>query len=118
MTDAPSYRVDVVAAAAVSSTIVLLHGVVTIVPSPNCHAGPSCVKPAAHLTLEFVRTRSTPNSALAMVTTDARGRYRVSLAPGTWMVKGIQGQIATPTKIAVRPVRTMTRNFTVSSGML
>jgi hypothetical protein len=108
--------VGVVAAATVSSALVLLHGVVTIAPSPSCHAGPRCTKPAAHFTLTFFRTRSTPDSALAMATTDARGRYSVALAPGTWIVRGIQGQAAIPTRIFVRPVRALTRNFTVSSG--
>ena len=68
--------------------------------------------------MEFVRVHPTPNSALAMATTDAHGRYSVSLASGAWTVKGIQGQTATPTVILVRPVRTMVRNFTVSSGMV
>lgn len=103
-----------VAAATAASAIVLIHGLVTLTPAPGCHV--DCTKPAAHVTLQFVRTKAIPGSALATATTDARGRFQVSLAPGTWTVTGMQGQTATPARIVVRAVRSMTVKLRLDRG--
>lgn len=94
-----------------------LYGTVRLRPGmPVCVAGTSCTRPAARFRLVFVRDgRRVP------VTTDARGRYRVRLAAGRYLVRGGAG--VTP-KRGLQP-RTVTapsgrfakRDFTYDAGI-
>jgi hypothetical protein len=104
-----SYRVNVVAAAA-STLVVVLHGLVTAAPA-SCPSAAPCAKPAAHVLLMFTRTSVTRGGALKQVWTDARGRYSTQLVPGTWTVQAVQAFKTTPGKISVAPVRSRVLNF-------
>ena len=105
----------VAAATAAPPALVVLQGFVSIGPtSAACIGKPSCVKPAGHALLEF--TRASPSS-LAMAETDARGHYRLLIAPGTWMVRANKGLGTRPAKFIVRRVRAQTRNFRLDSGV-
>lgn len=99
-----------VAAAAASTLVVALHGLVTAAPA-TCPKAAPCAKPAAHVLLMFTRTSATKDGALKMVWTDARGRYSTELVPGTWLVQAVKAFKTTPGKIAVRAVATRTLNF-------
>ena len=60
-----------------------VQGVVTIGPTqPVCQIGVPCSKPAANVELVFMRP-----SVKKSVRTDARGRYSVRLARGTYTVE-------------------------------
>jgi hypothetical protein len=82
-----------------------LYGLVMRGPTkPVCSSQESCSEPAAHLRVRFVRSGRVSSTAV----TDARGRYRVRLAPGLYKVKvvgipasGIGGRI-TPASVRVR----------------
>src|SRR5207302_324995 len=99
---------------AVAAAYVLLHGLVTIGPtSPACESKPVvCSKPAVHALIEFTQAH-----ALAMATTDARGRYSLRIVSGTWRVEITAGIRTTPNKVVVYPAATETRNFKVDSGI-
>jgi hypothetical protein len=102
--------VSVVAAAA-STVVVALHGLVTVSPA-TCPTAAPCAKPAAHVMLEFTRTPPTLGGALKMVWTDARGRYSMQLVPGIWTVQATGAIKTVPGKISVlRTVRSRTLNF-------
>lgn len=59
-----------------------LRGTVTRGPIvPVCAVGKPCDAPAAKVVLVFRRA-----GRVARTTTDAKGRYRVALAPGTWTI--------------------------------
>jgi hypothetical protein len=59
-----------------------LRGTVTRGPiTPVCRVGTPCEAPAAKVVLVFRR-----EGRVARTTTDAKGRYRIALAPGTWAV--------------------------------
>jgi hypothetical protein len=61
-----------------------LFGTVTRAPTmPVCIAGQTCSKPAAGVTLTFVRGGVTAKS----VVTGAQGQYRIQLPPGTYTVR-------------------------------
>ena len=61
-----------------------LHGTVMRGPTmPVCMVDLPCTEPAAGALLVFARR----DRVAARVRTDARGRYRVSLAPGLYTVK-------------------------------
>ena len=63
-----------------------LSGVVMIGPTPGpCMANEPCSRPAADVDLEFVRS----GQSAIRVTTDQDGRYKVSLAPGTYQVRAV-----------------------------
>lgn len=49
--------------------------------TPVCRAGTPCTAPAAHVVVVFRR-----NGHAIRTRTDARGRYRIVLAPGTWQI--------------------------------
>lgn len=49
--------------------------------TPVCRVGTPCEAPAAKVVLVFRR-----EGRVARTTTDAKGRYRVALAPGTWTI--------------------------------
>jgi hypothetical protein len=93
--------------------LTLLHGAVRIGPTtPVCRADVPCDKPAAHVTLTFTR-----RAAHVRVTTDARGRYHVRLAPGTWTVRASAGMRMTPVRIVVPRATTAARNFSIDTGI-
>ena len=52
--------------------------------TPVCHAGTPCSRPAAGLTLEFLRA----GVVRGQVTTAADGTYRIALAPGLYTLRG------------------------------
>lgn len=71
-----------VAPASAALAVTGLHGAVTRGPtSPVCRIGAPCSAPAARTLLVFRRL-----GVVVRVETDARGRYRVALAAGTWAV--------------------------------
>ncbi len=93
--------------------LTLLHGAVRIGPTtPVCRAGVPCDRPAAHITLTFTR-----RAAHVRVTTDARGRYHVRLAAGTWAVRANAGMRMTPVRISVPHAITAVRNFSIDTGI-
>jgi hypothetical protein len=60
-----------------------LAGTVLVSPaSPVCRAGSSCTRPARGLTLVFVREGHAEQTK-----TDAKGHYRIQLAPGAYRVR-------------------------------
>jgi len=90
-----------------------VHGTVRIGPTtPVCRTGVPCSKPAAHLLLSFgrgqwhVQTRS-----------DALGRYRVRLAPGTWTLTTRVGIRPTPISFVVPQAPSATRDFSIDTGI-
>lgn len=102
---------SVVAAAAAASTVVVaLHGLVTAAPA-TCPTAAPCAKPAAHVLLMFTRTSVTRGGALKQVWTDAHGRYSTELVSGTWTVQAVQAFKTSPGRISVAPVRSRTLNF-------
>ncbi|MGZ4387895.1 MAG: carboxypeptidase-like regulatory domain-containing protein [Gaiellaceae bacterium] len=71
-----------VCSAAGGTTTSGLRGTVTRGPIvPVCKVGEPCDAPAAKVVLVFRR-----NGQVARTTTDAKGRYRIALAPGTWAI--------------------------------
>jgi hypothetical protein len=93
--------------------LVLLHGAVRIGPTtPVCRAGVPCSKPAAHVVLTFSR-----GTSRVRVTTDARGRYRVRIAAGTWTVRANAGMRIAPVRIVVPRAETAVRNFAIDTGI-
>jgi hypothetical protein len=65
-----------------------LYGTVRVQPgTPTCVAGTSCAKPAAGFRLVFLRE----GRRIAAATTDVRGRYRVRLAAGRYVVRAAEG---------------------------
>jgi hypothetical protein len=61
-----------------------LYGTVRVHPgTPVCRAGTSCTRPAAGFRLVFVRNGAPAGRATA----DDRGRYRIRLAPGRYLVR-------------------------------
>ena len=91
--------------ALLAAATVLVHGVVTIGP-------PTPARPAGHVVLEFTQA-----SKIRMATTDARGRYSVSLSPGTWHVAATRGVRTTPARFIVRRVTAQRRDFALDSGL-
>lgn len=97
-------------AAAASTVVVALHGLVTAAPA-TCPTAAPCAKPAAHVLLMFTRTSVTKDGALKMVWTDAHGRYSTELVTGTWIVQAVKAFKTSPGKISVRPAASRTLNF-------
>jgi hypothetical protein len=93
--------------------LTLLHGTVRVGPtSPVCRTGTPCTKPAGRVSLVFAH-----GTSRVRTTTDAFGRYRVRLAPGTWTLRvGRTGRL-TPARFAVPRAATATRNFFVDTGI-
>jgi len=94
-----------------------LFGRVLLNPAtPVCTVGTPCTKPANGLHLVFVRD----GHRAASVITDRRGRYRVRLSDGRYVVRtgaddGV-GQLR-PSSATVRGGRFIGRNFTYDSGI-
>jgi hypothetical protein len=93
--------------------LTLLHGTVRIGPTtPVCRAGVPCDKPAGRVVLTF-----THGTSRVRVRTDADGRYRVRLVPGTWRLRTSVGMRATPITFVVPRTATATRNFSIDTGI-
>jgi len=54
---------------------------------PICTRGASCYGPAPNVTLTFSSGGKTAQKPVARPTTDAKGDYRIALAPGTYVVQ-------------------------------
>jgi hypothetical protein len=100
----------VVAAAAASTVVVALHGLVTVQPA-TCPTAAPCAKPAAHVLLEFARIPAIPGAAMKTVWTDAHGRYSTQIVSGTWVVQATGAIDTKPGKVWLRAVPTRTLNF-------
>ena len=94
--------------------LTLLHGTVTIGPtSPVCRVDEPCTKPAANAMLSFAR----PGFATHRLRTDSAGRYRVSLAAGTWTLRTTLGIRPAPLRFVVPHAITATHNFSFDTGI-
>jgi hypothetical protein len=96
-----------------------LYGRVVRSPTqPVCHQGSPCSAPAANVTLVFSR-RAGGRSIRAK--TDARGRYRVALAPGVYRValarRPAIGHGLDPRTATVRAGRFARVNFSIDTGI-
>jgi len=94
-----------------------IHGVVVRGPTkPACSMTEPCTEPARGATIAFVRG----SSVVARVHVDTRGRYRVSLAPGRYVVRVVPasrvGGIQPTTVRVVRGVDTR-RDFLIDTGI-
>ena len=93
--------------------LTIIHGSVRIGPTmPVCKAGVPCTRPAAHVRLTF-----THGASRRQVTTDAQGRYRLSLAAGAWTVRTNAGIRMTPVRISVPRALSFRRNFLIDTGI-
>ena len=93
--------------------LTLLHGTVRIGPTtPVCRAGVPCSKPAPHVLLSFSH-----GASHVRVRTDLRGRYHVSLAPGTWTLTTRVGIAAKPHRFVVPRALSATRDFSIDTGI-
>jgi hypothetical protein len=93
-----------------------LHGMVVRGPTtPVCSTTEPCTEPARGAVLAFAR-----HGRVARVVVDARGRYRVRLAPGTYAVRLVPaprvGGIA-PRTVVVRPGVDARRDFAIDTGI-
>ena len=90
----------------------VLWGSVSIGPiTPVCRVGTPCSGPAKQATLTFSR----PGRAVT-TKTDSAGRYRLTLAVGTWSVRTNVGMRMTPTTVVVR-AGMRRENFSVDTGL-
>jgi hypothetical protein len=97
---------------AVLAAAAVLHGTVTIGPlTPVCRAGTPCDGPAKRATLTFSR-----GGHSISVKTDGAGRYRLTLAAGTWRVRTNVGMSIAPSPIVVR-AGTHRANFSIDTGI-
>jgi hypothetical protein len=96
-----------------------LYGTVRVAPAtPTCRAGSSCSRPARGFRLTFFRN----GRKVATATTDARGRYRVSLDSGRYAVHAGRGTpprkaALSPSRAAVPSGRFAKRDFTYDTGI-
>jgi hypothetical protein len=102
---------------ALAVALTLLHGVVMQGPTqPVCQAGVPCSKPAAGLQLVFARA----GGSTVTVRTDAKGRYSIRLARGTYTVRVTPprtiGRGIEPHTFTVRGT-TERRDFDVDTGI-
>jgi hypothetical protein len=98
----------------------ILWGSVTIGPlTPVCRVGTPCDGPAKQAQLTFSRKYTFANgvqSKQVAVKTNAAGRYRLTLTPGTWTVRASVGMRMTPTTVVVR-AGTHRTNFSIDTGI-
>ena len=93
--------------------LTLLHGTVRIGPTtPVCRTDVPCSKPAARALLTFGH-----GSTHVQVRTDALGRYRVRLAPGTWTLTTRLGNRPTPIRFVVPRTLSAKRDFLIDTGI-
>ena len=97
---------------AVLAAAAVLHGTVTIGPlTPVCRVGTPCEGPAKRAKLTF----SHAGRAIS-VKTDAAGRYRVTLAAGSWRVRSNVGMSIEPPSVVVR-AGSHRANFAIDTGI-
>jgi hypothetical protein len=104
-----------VTAVAILATLLSgLYGVVTRGPTtPVCQADVPCSAPYANATLVFSRP-----SVTRRVTTDAKGKYRIALAPGRWSLRVQNAHFgAKPTAVWVPTGRYAKVNVFVDTGI-
>jgi hypothetical protein len=90
----------------------VLHGTVTIGPlTPVCRVGTPCDGPAKRATLTFSRAGHSIS-----LRTDAAGRYRVTLATGSWRVRSNAGMSIEPRSVVVR-AGTHRADFAIDTGI-
>jgi hypothetical protein len=92
-----------------------LYGRVLIEPAtPTCRPGVPCSKPAPGFELVFLRD----GRRVAHATTDERGRYRIRLAPGRYVVEpeGRRPRLH-PATAAVPSDRFAKHDFTYDAGI-
>ncbi len=94
-----------------------LYGLVMRGPTqPVCKVGTPCSAPAARVTLVFLRS----GAPVSRVRTNAAGRYRIALAPGSYTVqagpKGV-GRGVRPATVRVRAGTFARRDFFVDTGI-
>jgi hypothetical protein len=93
-----------------------LHGQVLRGPTmPVCRVDTPCVEPAARIRLFFSRSGRTTTAK-----TDAKGRYRVSLAAGTYAVRTDQrpfGTVPRPAVVRVRANAVRKVDFDIDTGI-
>jgi hypothetical protein len=91
-----------------------LYGVVTRGPTtPVCRVDVPCSAPYGHSTLVFSRPGIT-----RPVTTDAKGRYRIGLAPGRWSLRVKDAHFGwKPTAVWVPTGRYAKLNVSVDTGI-
>lgn len=94
-----------------------LYGRVVISPAqPVCRVGVPCTAPAKNVRLTF----STRGRSIVQTRTDVRGRYRVTLRPGTYAVAvGLRtiGRGLEPRQAVVRTGRYRRVDFTLDTGI-
>jgi hypothetical protein len=95
-----------------------LRGTVERAPiRPVCTADEPCSAPAKNIQLTFARA----GYRSAVTRTDAMGRYRVELAPGTWEVQTTAapkiGAGITPKSARVHAGRFRVVDFTIDTGI-
>jgi hypothetical protein len=94
-------------------------GVVSRGPiAPVCVAEQACDEPAANVTLVFVRRGTTAGRAVA----NSAGRYRVRLAPGSYVVRRATVRAAfdrklQPGRVRVNAGRVTRVNFSIDTGI-
>jgi hypothetical protein len=91
-----------------------LHGVVMRGPvTPVCRVDVPCSAPAEKVTLRFVR-----GDHLYRATTDAKGRYRVTLPPGSYRVSVASARFGfKPSAVVVPRDRFALQNFSIDTGI-
>jgi hypothetical protein len=103
-------------ASALSLLLGSLHGTVMRGPTaPVCKVGTPCTAPAKHVALHFTRHGKTHTT-----TTDARGRYRLSLRAGVYSVTTDQrpfGLRPRPASVTVRAGLDKRMNFKIDTGI-
>jgi hypothetical protein len=94
-----------------------LYGRVVIDPAqPVCRIGVPCTAPAKHVVLKF----AVPGRPIVRTKTDERGRYRVTLRPGTYIVAAENraiGRGLEPRQAVVRTGRYRRVDFTLDTGI-
>jgi hypothetical protein len=104
-----------VTAVAILATLLSgLYGVVTRGPTtPVCRVDVPCTKPYGHSTLVFTRLGVTRR-----VTSDAGGKYRISLVPGRWSLRVQDAHFGwRPTTVTVPSARFAKLNVFVDTGI-
>jgi hypothetical protein len=96
--------------------LVAVHGIVMQGPTkPVCEVGVPCSKPAANIMLRFTR-----GSTYSTIRTDAKGRYAIKLARGTYTVQIVPprqiGTGVSPRTFTARGT-TQRRDFFVDTGI-
>jgi hypothetical protein len=93
-----------------------LRGIVVRAPTaPACVKSALCSAPAKNTTLVF-----TNRSRVVRTQTDAKGRYRVGLAPGWWRVRTARAGVGSgihPQRVQVAAARFRLVDFSIDTGI-